>query len=203
MTEREIANILDKATELKVEKRLKSESLALQKKELHVKEKELDNCRKARSFVQIVAEETQKKIEFQISNLVTTALAAVFPDPYEFVARFVQKRNRTECDLLLIKNGKECDPLSSTGGGVVDVAGFALRVAIWALKKTRAVFILDEPFKFVSVDLQTKCSLMLKEISEKLKVQILMVSHLPNIINSADKVFQIENIKGEAIVKET
>jgi DNA repair exonuclease SbcCD ATPase subunit len=128
------------------------------------------------------------------------AMASVFPDPYEFRVRFIQRRNRTECDLFFVKNEEECDPLTAAGGGAVDVAGFALRVAVWSLKKTRNVFILDEPFRFLSVNLQAKCSAMMKEISDKLKVQVILVSHLPNIIESADKVFKIENVKGESKV---
>lgn len=155
-----------------------------------------DNTQKARAIVQVVAENIQKQIEFQISNLVSTALASVFPDPYQFKLSFVQRRNKTECDLLFVKNNQECDPMTASGGGALDVANFALRIAIWAIKKTRNVFIMDEPFKFVSMDLQEKCSQMIKEISEKLKIQMLVVSHLPNIIEAADKIITIKNING-------
>ena len=152
----------------------------------------LNNHEKARSIAQTVAENTQQKIEFHINNLVTTALAAVFPDPYEFKLRFIQRRNKTECDLLLVKNEQEIDPFSAAGGGVIDVLSFALRTAIWSIKKTRNTFILDEPMKFVSIDLQAKCSEMLKTISEKLHLQMIIVSHLPEMIRSADKIIEIK-----------
>jgi len=193
-----INELLDKAKTLKVQKKLKEDELLVTKNMITLQETELSDCQKARAIVQKVAEDCQKKIEFQISNLVSLALASVFPDPYEFKVSFVQRRNRTECDLLFVKNDEECEPLTAAGGGVVDIASFALRVAIWSLKKTRPTFILDEPAKFVSVDLQSKVSAMLKELSEKLKIQIIMVSHLPEIIWSADKIFRVENIKGES-----
>ncbi len=142
----------------------------------------LENTIKARQITQDVAEIVQRQIEFQISNLVSTALASVFPDPYEFRLKFVQRRNKTEADLLFVKNGEECDPFNAAGGGAIDIANFALRIAVWSIKKTRNVFILDEPMRFVSVDLQEKCSEMIKEISSKLGIQIIMISHLPNII---------------------
>lgn len=163
------------------------------KKALSIK---LENTEKARVIAQIVAQSVQKNLEFQVSNLVSTALASVFPDSYEFKLSFVERRNKTECDLFFVKNGQECDPMTASGGGVLDVTNFALRVAIWAIKKTRNLFILDEPFRFVSIDLQEKCSQMVKEISDKLGIQIIMVSHLPNIISSADKIINITNKKG-------
>jgi DNA repair exonuclease SbcCD ATPase subunit len=161
----------------------------------------LDRTQKARALVQFVAQETQKKIEYQISGLATMALASVFPDPYEVQLRFVERRNATEADIVFIKDGNETDDiLNAGGGGVADVASFALRVALWSIKKTRSTFLLDEPFKFVSIGLQDKCSAMIKNLSEKLKIQIIMVSHLPEIIQSADKIISIIAEEGRSSI---
>jgi len=162
--------------------------------------KEQDKLLKARALVQIVAEETQKQIEFHINTLVTKALQSVFNCPYEFKMQFVQRRNKTECDFMLMNNGKDC---YSFKGGIKDVCNFAIVVATWSLKRTRKLLILDEPFRFLSIDLQNKCSEMMKQLSEKLGIQIIMISHLPNIITSCDKTINIVNVKGVSIVKET
>jgi ABC-type glutathione transport system ATPase component len=169
---------------------------------LSAKETLLENLQKALIIVQKVAEETQKQIEYHISNLVTMALSSVFPDPYEFSLRFVQRRNKTEADLIFSKNGNEGDPMEVSGGGALDVASFALRAAVWSLKPTRRVLIMDEPFKFVSRDLQPKCFDMMKMISEKLGIQLIVVSHVPEIIDKADKVFEVVNQNGVSIVEE-
>ncbi len=154
----------------------------------------LEVALQARVLIQVVAERTQKRLEWHISNLVTTALASVFPDPYDFSLRFVQRRNKTEADLIFSKNGNESDDLLNTaGGGVVDVAGFALRIALWAIRKNRAVIVMDEPMRFLSADLQQKASDMLKEISSKLRVQIIMISHLQGLIASADRVIEVKS----------
>jgi DNA repair exonuclease SbcCD ATPase subunit len=164
---------------------------------------EYDNSLKAREIVQIVASETQKKLEYQISNLVSSALASVFPEPYEFQLRFIQRRNKTEADLIFLKGGNETDDLINTaGGGAVDIASFALRIALWSIKRTRPVMIIDEAFRFLSLDLQEKASNMIKEISTKLGLQIIMVSHLPGMIKEADKVIEIEYQNGESYVKQ-
>ena len=55
---------------------------------------------KVSKVFQKASERTQKKLEKKISSLVTMALEAVFPDPYEFGIKFVERRNQIECDLI-------------------------------------------------------------------------------------------------------
>ena len=199
-----IKNARLKVNNLKIRKQIFEEQLVETKKDLMISQIDYERHLKARAIVQIVAEETQKKIEYQISNLVSMALASVFPDPYEFKASFVQRRNKTECDLLFIKNGNETDDiLNSGGGGVADIASFALRIALWCIKKTRPTFLLDEPGKFIhNAEYQGKVSEMIKKLSRELKIQIIIISDLPFITKSADKVFVVENKKGTAFIKE-
>lgn len=159
------------------------------------------NCQKARVIVQKVAEETQKKIEYHISNLVTLALSSVFPNPYEFKLQFVLRRNKTEADLIFVKGVNEGNPIDVSGGGALDVASFALRCAVWSIKPNNNVLILDEPFHFLSRNLQDKCSQMIKMISKKLKIQFIIVSHIPEITESADKVFNVVNENGISKIK--
>lgn len=163
-----------------------------------------ENCLKARTVVQTVAKETQGNIELHISNLVTMALATVFPDPYTFSLRFIERRNTTEADLIFSKNGNETDDLLNTGGGgVADIASFALRIALWSLKKTRATFILDEPDKFLhNPEYQEKASAMMHELCEKMGIQIILVSDQERIIAAADKVIRIANKNGISEVLE-
>lgn len=174
----------------------------LEKEKLELSEK-LDNLLKARSIVQIVAEQTQKKLEYHISNLVSMALASVFPEPYVFNLRFVQKRNKTEAELVFTKNGNETDDiLNSGGGGVADIASIALRISLWSIKKTRPTLILDEATKFLhSPEYQEKASQMLKEVSQKLGLQIIMVSDQKNILEYADKVISVVNKNGTSMVE--
>jgi DNA repair exonuclease SbcCD ATPase subunit len=157
-----------------------------------------ENCIKARTVVQTVAKSTQEKIEICISNLVSMALATVFPDPYAFTLRFVERRNTTEADLIFSKNDNETDDLLNTGGGgVADIASFALRIALWSLKKTRATFILDEPDKFLhNPEYQTKASELMHELCEKMDIQIILVSDQERIIAAADKVIRVSNKNG-------
>ncbi len=155
--------------------------------------RDLKFSEQALTILQIVAKQTQEQLEYRISELVSLALESVFDDPYKMRLIYETKRNKTEAKLSFERNGEQLNPLSSTGGGAVDVAAFALRVALWNLAdpKTDNVLVLDEPFKHLSKGLLPRAGLMLKEISEKLNLQIIMVTHLDELKDDADKVFQV------------
>ena len=156
---------------------------------------------KVRALFQKASEMTQKQLEFHISGLVSTALAAIWDDPYEFKVEFIQRRGKTEADLWLIRNGSKIKPIDASGGGVVDILSIALRMAFWSLtKETRPLLILDEPFKHLSSDLQSKASAMLRMISEKLKLQILMISHISELVANADKRIKIVSKDNNAVI---
>jgi len=141
---------------------------------------------------------TQQQLQYHISDITSLALEAVFNDPYELVVEFVQRRNKTECDLYFQRDENRMDPLSASGGGAVDVASFALRIASWSMErpKSRNVIILDEPLRFLSNDHQEKASIMIKEISEKLGIQFIIVTHEPILASYADQVFETKIMKG-------
>lgn len=181
------------------------ERQALLEKKLSQLQTERLELEQTQVIIQNVAQLTQNELRYQVSEIVTLALAAVFDDPYELEVSFEQRRNQTECDIFFVRNGEPIDPLTASGGGAVDVAAFALRVALWALKseRNRPLLILDEPLKFLKGgDLPERGAKMLKEISAKLRIQLIYVSHIPEQVESADKVFYIKKKRGISYVSE-
>jgi len=183
--------------------RLKTEREVLQE-ELSNYQERLDECLKekqsaedARSIFQVAAKKTQKNLEYHFSDLVTKAFETVFDDPYEFVMDFVERRNKTECDLWFKSGNRLLKPNYGVGGGVVDVASFAIRMAYWRLENDAPILVLDEPFKNLSnrenKQLLSRAVDMLKLLSEEFGVQMLINTHIPEITQQADKVFEIEN----------
>lgn len=172
----------------------------LEQKESKLKtlQSELYSSEKARAIMQLVAKETQEQLEYKISELVSLALSAIFDNPYELVLNYEIKRGKTEADLLFKRGENLIKPLLASGGGTVDVAAFGLRVAIYSLKsqKTRNTIVLDEPFRFLSKQHQEKASQLLSELSKKLNIQFIMVTHNQEFIKSADKVFQVSKHNG-------
>jgi DNA repair exonuclease SbcCD ATPase subunit len=156
--------------------------------------REGEEIRVAQAIIQSVATATQQQLEYHVSELVSLALSAVFPDPYRLHRVFEPKRGKSEAVLSFSKeDGERIDPLTASGGGPVDVAAFALRVSLWSLRKprTRATLIVDEPFRYVSQDLQPRASAMLKEISQRLSIQFIIVTHEVELLECADKVFRV------------
>lgn len=152
--------------------------------------------------IQEVAQKTQSRLAFHISGMVGACIKAIFPeDQYEFKMEFVQRRGKTECDLFLADAaGNRIKPEDAEGGGLVNVAAFALRIALWSLSKpSRPVFVLDEPFHFLhSAEAHARVAEMLNELGQKLNLQIIMVTgeESEEIIKEADSVIEIKKIKG-------
>jgi len=168
------------------------------RQEIKESQRDLRRHEQAREVIREVGLKTQQQLQFHISDITSLALDAVFSDPYELVAEFVQRKNKTECDLFFSRDGNKVDPLSASGGGAVDVAAFALRVASWSMQrpKSRTTLILDEPLRFLSADLQKHASVMIKEISQKLGIQFIIITHEPILASYADKVFEVSIRKG-------
>jgi len=172
--------------------------------DLQRRKKRLRNLKDALLVVQHVSQKTQEELKYQITELVTLALKAVFEDPYEFDIDFVHKRGKTEAEVSFIRDGEKIDPMTASGGGAVDIASFALRITLWNLHRPRTAntIILDEPARFVSDDLQPKFGEMLKMISDKLNIQFIIVTHKKALMESADKVFHVIMKNKNSEVKE-
>lgn len=132
-----------------------------------------------RSVVTQLAEEVQQTVHTRLAQVVSHALSSVFDEPYQFDITFERKRNRTEAVLSFVRDGETVDPMTASGGGVVDVASFALRLACLVLSQRRHLLFMDEPMKFVSADLRPRVATMIQEMSEKLGVQFVIVTHDP------------------------
>lgn len=137
----------------------------------------------AQQIVQAVAETIQEQAHDRIAGVVSRCLATVFDEPYEFRINFERLRGRTEARLVFIREGLAVDPITSSGGGVVDVAAFALRVSCLMLKRppARRVLVLDEPFRFVSAEYRPRVAKMLEDLSHELGIQFIMVTHIDEL----------------------
>jgi len=163
-------------------------------KRLKISNKELIRHEKAREIIKEAGLKTQRELQYHISDITSLALGSVFNKPYELEAEFVERRNKTECDLYFVRNENKVDPMDASGGGAVDVAAFALRIASWSMQnpKSNNTIVLDEPLKNLDATLQEKGSIMLKEVSKRLGIQFIIVTHEDILTFFADKVFPVK-----------
>lgn len=154
---------------------------------------------RALAIVKEVGLQTQKQLEYHLADQVSLAMEAVFDDPYDLKVNFQEKRGKTEAEILFTRRDMEMPPIGSAGGGSIDIASFALRIAYWTMRQdvaTRPIFLLDEPFKQLKgEDANKRALMMVQEISKQLGVQVIMVSdeRIPreDIVENADLVIHV------------
>lgn len=151
-----------------------------ERKLAHQYQEELDTAIKAQAILQEVAKSIQEQVHDRISSIVSRCLAVVYgDDAYQFQIRFDRKRGKTEAKLTFVRDGLEVEPLHAAGGGTVDVAAFALRIACLTIHQPqlRSCIVLDEPFRFVDQEKRENLKLLLETLSKELGLQIVMVTH--------------------------
>ena len=152
------------------------------------------SLKQARAILVEVGKLTQKKFATQIETIVTKAIQAVFDRPFEFKVRFEEKRNKSECILSIVEGDNEYIPKDDMGVGVIDIAGFVLRIVLWSLQKqkTRGTFIYDEPLKTIGHDeLMYRAGEMIRQLVEKLGIQVIIITHEPELMELGDKAWVV------------
>ena len=153
------------------------------KKQIEAKNR-LQTVLDCQELAQIVAQSVQQRAHSMIAKVVTQCLETIFDEPYRFEIVFERKRGKTEARLVFERDGMEIDPMTSSGGGVLDVASFALRLAAITLTKphSRRIIIMDEPFRFVSAGFRPRIKDMLESLAEEYGFQFIMVTHIKELI---------------------
>lgn len=144
----------------------------------------------------------QRQFKAKIESLITYAIQSVYTRPLSFELQFQNKRNNIEAMPIVKENGEELKPNDNDlGGGILDVIAIGFRIVLWYLEdpKSRNVLFLDEPFHFLG-NLVSKAGQMLRYISKKFKLQIVLVSHDKHLIQYCDKIYKIRHDGVESIV---
>ena len=195
----EVVELRQKINEDKAALKYHTQRLADTKQKIKLEERHELVLKRCRMILHASALKIQKEVKDYLDNLVSMALKTVLEDPYQFEAIFETKHNETECRLIFKRDGEERDPLDSTGGGAVDVAAFALRVAVQRMIYNRPTLLLDEPFRNVSEDRHPFVTDLLETINKKLGLQLIIITHRNRLTDRADKVITIR--KGKVVKK--
>ncbi len=148
---------------------------------LEAKRSQLEALEEVGTAVRQLAVQCQSQCQERIGSIVTRCLETIFGESkYTFKLIFEEKRNQTEARCVLLDSeGNEYDPIASTGGGVMDVVAFGLRLACLMLQKPAPakVLLLDEPFRFLSREYRPAMLALLDSLAEELGMQFIMVTH--------------------------
>lgn len=189
----QIEKFRSKINDLKAEKRVLTAQLKEKQQQKEEVEKFGIDALEARAIIQSVAEKTQQNMVKYFTSLITPLIQAIWGDNREFEMEFAQKRNTTECNVWVNKDGNRAGLFDSSGGGLANIVAIGCRLAFWFLEKsTRPIMFLDEPFSALnSSEYQQRISETIKELSEKLGMQFIIISDQEYI--EADRLFRVEN----------
>lgn len=151
------------------------------------------------------ADSQRDKVRRQVEATVNAAVQAVFGPQMSFRLEVELKRGTVgvvpEIGYLAAHPPRWVS-MQSVGGGVVDVVSFALRVAVLCglNRKRRPTLICDEPFKHVSAGYLPAVADMVSALVKQTGLQLLIVTHEPEIVRVADTAYRITMVDGSSIV---
>ena len=154
-----------------------------------------------KEFLLIVSANYRDQLCKLFTSLVTEALSSIFEKDIRFQIKLYSYRNEPAIDVSVIENNLEIDPQKSCGGGLNDIISLVIKIIFIHLKKSSKIIILDEPLKFLSRDYIEQSSNFIRDISKRLNIQIILVSHKPDLEISCDKLINIEKNENRSIIK--
>lgn len=176
-------------------------------------EREAQLNEQVRYLLHKTSEVAREAARRSLEDTVTSALQYVFGPEYRFVIEITQKAGRTEAEFYVESPAPDSNermrlkPEEARGGGVVDIVGLALRLAVLCINqdpKVAGVLILDEPAKMVSRSngYSKLTADFLKWASSYFGVQVIMVTHNTDLAAVADKSFYVNQVNGTSILSE-
>lgn len=178
------------------------QSITKCKKEIQRKKLHFIYAEEVLLIIQEVSRNTQQDFAEEISKLISMAMDYVLENPYKLEIDFVERRERTEADIYFIRNEERIKPLDSSGGGAVGVACFALQISFLFLwikyvnPNIQKLLLLDEPLRCLSKSYLPQASALIRELSDTLGLQIIMVTHLEELSECVSKQIRIGQRNG-------
>ena len=193
-----LKTLIDKNTFIKDSLEEKQEKI---QKDMNDINKETDSLLELKDFLMSVSANYRDQLCNLFTSLVTEALTSIFEKDIRFNIKLYSYRNEPAIDVSVIENNLEVDPQKSCGGGLNDIISFVIKIIFIYLKKSSRIIILDEPLKFLSRDYIEQSSNFIHDISKRMNIQIILVSHKPDLEINCDKLITIEKNENRSIIK--
>ncbi len=175
-----ITEFLESVSEVKDQESKLNADLGLLNAKLDTCKQELTTTSEALHEIKHMVEAIQHSTYGQIERLVTHCLQYVFGGEYSCSIVTDQSAHGVTAEIVVNKGDLTLSPMSSCGGGVVDVVSFALRLASVvgdARQNNRKLLILDEPFRFLSAVYKPRVAQLVEDLAEDYDFQIILITH--------------------------
>jgi DNA repair exonuclease SbcCD ATPase subunit len=178
------------------------------KEEIELAANDVDLYNKVAITLASIGEQRQADAQTKIEELVTRGLVTIFQEDMSFHVLQTQRGKTPEVKFVVrSKAGNktvETPVMDARGGGLAAVVGFLLRLVVLLLSKDvkEPVLILDESFSHVSAEYERPLAEFIKELVDKTRVQIIMVTHSDAFTEFADKRYKFRLVNGITKVEE-
>jgi len=160
----------------------------------------------AHRILSSVADRKREEVRARVERIVQAALRAVFGPSISFrfdvsVLRGVVAM-RPEVGFRT-KDGVSFVGVDQVAGGVVDVVSLAVRVAVLLARRPRLrpVIVADEPLKHLSDEYLPQAAEMLRRLADERGLQIVVVSHEPDVTLRASAVHRVSRTPAGSTVR--
>lgn len=144
-----------------------------------------------------------------VERLQTEGLQAVFPDQNLQVKAVIDvQRGKVSVDLVTVQARSdgtviEGESVDSFGGAVATLQSVLLRVIIVLRRGLRPLLVLDETLPALDGNYVNNVGTFLKLLCQRLKIDVLLVTHNPALVEAADHAYRIVRKDGVARFEET
>lgn len=165
-------------------------------------ERQIQETKDALTLLARIAVTEQEIVRNFVSSIVTAGLQDVFNYPYVVEFRESSKANVRVIDVVLLDQGEAVSVPDGVGGGVSQVISVLTQIAlVYLLKGSVAqIVILDEVLAHLALQYVPAMGSVLKDVAERLGVQIILVTHLEDLEASADVIYTFERTETGTVV---
>jgi DNA repair ATPase RecN len=187
-----MADVIAEYNDLVVELELYKKQLRHKKRRNSRLSRNLNAYEEARVVLTEAGKAIHKEMVKRIEDLVTLSIRTVYERPFRFHIEFEEKRKTLEARPIIFEGKDEYEIKEDKGGGLIELISFALRIVLWSITepRTRNFFIFDEPFKRAGIYIE-KIGQILRYLSKKLKIQVLIFTHEDELIDICDRVYRV------------
>lgn len=158
-------------------------------------------------LISTAASMTQHGVKEILEDSISSAMQTVYDDKdVTFELDLSVKSKRLHAKPWVVEGENKYEPEDERGGGLLELLSFAMRVVLWSIKdqnKSRPVFILDEPLKFVGRGrMLEKAATILHSLHEGLGIQIIVITHEDEIAEIAHKAYKVTQRNGVAKIED-
>lgn len=148
--------------------------------------------------------QTQEDLLRSLGKFISYGLSAVFSEEYVFVPVMGVEGKEIRVDFFIETGDLKCGITNAKGGGVAEVVSILLQVFfLVALKERFAPFLLlDTAMVHISEHYHASVSSLLKELSDKLGIQVVLIANINAYGAYADKVYHFTQEGGKTIVEQ-